>query len=328
MKMTVIAVLGLFVVQAAPLLGQAEAVRFCGQKETVSTGGSGPETSSDKGANPNRAGELIISSGDLLQVSLFGTDFSCGSEKAGCEVRVSGSGDIVLPLAGELKVGGLTVAQAEQMIAARFSKGGFFNDPQVMVVQKEYATQGISILGEVQKPGTYSLLGSHSLLQAVSMAGGTTPKAGNDVTIIHTDAPNQPQHCDLRSAGSGSVALMPGDTIVISKAGIVYVVGDVHQPTGVVMENSGLTVLQAIAMAQGTNPTAALDKAKLIRNTADSRTEIPVPLKKILSNKSEDLKLQPEDILFVPSSAAKSASRRSIEAILQAATGVAIYGRF
>ena len=87
------------------------------------------------------------------------------------------------------------------------------------------------------------------------------------------------------------------------------------------------TGLKAIAMAQGTNPSAALDKAKSIRNTPGSRQEIPIPLKKILSNKAQDLKLQPEDILFIPSSAAKSAGRRGLEAILQAATGVAIYGR-
>ena len=133
---------------------------------------------------------------------------------------------------------------------------------------------------------------------------------------------------DLSSPTSSSVLLTPGDTIIVSKAGIVYVVGDVRQPTGVVMENSGLTVLKAIAMAQGTNRTASLNNAKLIRTTASGRREIPVPLSKILSNKAEDLQLQAEDILFVPSSAAKSATRRGLEAILQTATGVAVYGRY
>jgi polysaccharide biosynthesis/export protein len=103
----------------------------------------------------------------------------------------------------------------------------------------------------------------------------------------------------------------------------------VRQPTGVVvMESSGLTVLKAIALAQGTNHTASLNNAKLIRNTPAGRREIPIPLSKILSSEAEDLQLQPEDILFVPSSAAKSATRRGLEAILQTATGVAIYSRY
>jgi len=262
------------------------------------------QTTSDKASDQSSAKqnptELMIASGDLLGISLFGTDFSCAGDKAGCEARVSSSGDIVLPLIGSVRVAGLTVAQAEQLIAARFSDGGFFNN----------------------------LLGSHTLLQAISAAGGTTVKAGNDVRLIHPDHPSESQHVDLSSPTSSSVLLTPGDTIIVSKAGIVYVVGDVRQPTGVVMENSGLTVLKAIAMAQGTNRTASLNNAKLIRTTASGRREIPVPLSKILSNKAEDLQLQAEDILFVPSSAAKSATRRGLEAILQTATGVAVYGRY
>jgi polysaccharide export outer membrane protein len=268
----------------------------------------------------------LIAGGDLLDITVFETDFSCGQDKTqGCQTRVSGSGVVVLPLVGSVKVAGLTVAQAEQLIASRLAAGGFFNDPQVSVVQKEYSTQGISLMGEVQKPGSYPLLGSHTLLEAISAGGGLTVKAGNEVTVLHRDHPNNPQHVDLSAPSSSNVAVLPGDTIVVSKAGIVYVVGDVRTPSGVVMERSGLTVLKAIAMAQGTNSTASLNNAKLIRTTATGKQEIPIPLKKILSNQSPDLELQPEDIVFVPTSVAKSAGRRSMEAILQTATGVAIY---
>jgi len=294
-----------------------------GPTSQVASKESSPEPARDEASTQ----QLTIAAGDLLEISVFGTDFSCNPDKNGCDVRVSDSGSIEIPLINEVRVRGLTVAQATQLIASRFSAGGFFNDPQVTVVQKEYATQGISVLGEVQKPGIYPLLGSHTLLQAISAAGGTTTKAGNDVRLIHADRSSEAQHVDLRSASS-SVALAPGDTIVVSKAGIVYVVGDVKQPTGIVMESSGLTVLKAIAMAQGTNPTASLNKAKVIRNGPSGRLEIPLSLTKILSNKAEDLPLQAEDVLFIPNSAAKSAARRSMEAILQTATGVAIYGRY
>ena len=115
---------------------------------------------------------------------------------------------------------------------------------------------------------------------------------------------------------------------MVARAGIVYVVGDVRKPSGIVMQNSHMTALQAIAMAEGTNPTASLNHAKLIRNTPQGRKEVSLPLKKILAARAPDWDLRPDDILFVPNSAAKSAGRRSLEAVVQAATGAAIYHPF
>jgi polysaccharide biosynthesis/export protein len=332
MKKMVVAAIGsilLSIVQAPQqLLAQSgAALSSRPQEKAASTAGSpSEETPANNATTPDP--ELRIASGDLLEISLFGADFSCGSEKNNCDARVSSSGNIVLPLIGPVRVAGLTIAQAEQLIAARLSQGDFYNNPQVTITQKEYATQGISVAGEVTKPGIYPLLGSHTLLQAISAAGGTTVKAGNDVTIIHNESPSHPQHADLSSLIGGNTLLAPGDTVVVSKAGIVYVVGDVKQPSGIIMERSGLTVMKAIAMAQGTNPTASLKDAKVIRNTPQGRQDIPISLKKMLYEKAPDLELQPEDILFIPNSLAKSAARRSLEAIVQTASGVAIYGRY
>jgi polysaccharide export outer membrane protein len=123
-----------------------------------------------------------------------------------------------------------------------------------------------------------------------------------------------------------NVDIFPGDTIVVSKAGIVYVVGDVRRPSGVMMENgTQMTVLQAIAMAEGTTPTASLNGAKIIRKTPKGPQEMPLELKKILAAQSPDIQLQADDIIFVPGSAAKGAAKRGLEAIIQAATGLAIY---
>lgn len=288
---------------------------------------------SGSAGNPAQAlaSQLVIGPGDLLETSIFGVDYACGTNKQssdspGCQVRVSDSGDITLPLIGLVKVAGLTVEQAEELVARRLVEGRFYKDPQVTIVQKEYSTQGVSVLGEVQKPGIYPLLGPHTLLEAISAAGGTTVKAGNDVLIQHSDNGNKPEHVQLNQPAASETLMRPGDTILVSKAGIVYVVGDVRQPSGVVMESSGLTVLQAMAMVQGPNSTANLDKSKLIRTTPQGgKQEIPIPVQKILSRKAEDVQLQPADILFIPTNAAKSAGRRGLEAILQTATGVAIY---
>jgi polysaccharide export outer membrane protein len=124
---------------------------------------------------------------------------------------------------------------------------------------------------------------------------------------------------------SFNVDIRPGDTIVVSHAGIVYVVGDVGKPGGFLIQRNGhLTVLRAMALAQGPNRTAALNSAKLIRQTDDGREELAVPLRKILSNKAPDQTLADGDILFIPSSAAKNALVTA-ESILPGATGAAIY---
>lgn len=86
-----------------------------------------------------------------------------------------------------------------------------------------------------------------------------------------------------------------------------------------------MTILQAYAMAQGANSTAALDKAQLIRKSS-SEDQI-VSLKKILAAKAPDMSLQPDDIVFVPTSGAKVATRRTIDALVQTASGIAVYSR-
>lgn len=277
------------------------------------------------GVLPDNVGPLLIDAGDLLHISVL------GAPELERDVRVSESGTMALPLVGEVSVGGRTIAAAEREVASALRTGEFYIDPQVSILVREYATQGISVLGEVQKPGIYPLLGSHTLFDAISAAGGTTAKAGRTVTITHRRETDKPQIATFSNSSegpaSGNLAVLPGDTIVVSKAGVVYVVGDVKQPTAVVLENPDLTVLQAIAVAQGTNNTASLDKSKLIRKTAAGMQEINVPLKKILAGKKTDIRMQPDDVLFVPQSTGKKVATRSLDAILQTASGIAIWGR-
>jgi polysaccharide export outer membrane protein len=268
--------------------------------------------------------DLLIGAGDLLEVSLYGMpDFKT-------DVRVNSGGEISLPMIGTMSVAGLSVEQAETLIAHKLAEKGLFNDPHVTVFEKEYATQGISVLGEVQKPGIYPLLGSRKLYDAISAAGGTTPKAGRYVLITRRNDPQHPVRVPLMTGAPESmennVSVEPGDTILVSKAGVVYVVGDVHQPGGFVMENGNdITVLKAIALAQGTNPNAALNGARLIRKTPGGPQDVPLALKQILAAKAPDPQLQPDDVVFVPGSAGKSAAKKGAETILQMATGIAIW---
>jgi polysaccharide export outer membrane protein len=268
---------------------------------------------------------LKVGVGDLLEMRVFGIPDLTDS------VRIATDGTISLPLVGSVKVDGLTLDQAQRTIETKLKEGGFVRDPHVTLTVKEFVTQGISVMGEVMRPGVYPLLGTRRLFDALSAAGGTTAKAGKLVSITRREHTGEPILVGLSSdpiiASKSNVEVYPGDTIVVSKAGIVYVVGEVVRPSGFVMENNeNLTVLQAIALAQGLGKNAALNDARIIRKTVSGRTEIPVELKKILQSKSgyADVAMQAEDILFVPTSAGKSAARRTMEAVIQITTGVAI----
>ena len=291
--------------------------------QTVQPVNQNTTTPAEAASMTPRETELIIGSGDLIEVSVY------GAPEFTKQVRVADSGDISLPLVGSIHVAGLAIHEAELLLQKRLADGGFFNDPQVSIFEKEYATQGISVLGEVQKPGIYPLLGSRKLFDAISAAGGVTAKAGNTVTVTRRSGTHDTQAVTFPPNQTfppeSNIDVFPGDTVVVSKAGIVYVVGDVRMPGGFVMESSEMTVLKAIAMAQGANTTAKLQKTILIRKGSDGPQEIPVALPQIMAAKAPDLKLQPDDIVFVPRSAGKAAARRSLEAILQTAVGVAIY---
>jgi polysaccharide export outer membrane protein len=295
---------------------------------TANAGPAGTTTSTTTnqplaGATGSAPSNLLIGKGDLIEVDVYAApDFDRN-------IRVDGNGNATLPMIGPVKVEGLTASEAEKVIAKKLSDGEFFNNPQVTVFIKEYVTQGITVMGEVQHPGIYPVLGPRTLFDAISLAGGTTPKAGNTVTVTRRSAPRSPTTLKLGNGGGNSmesnVDVFPGDTVVVAAAGIVYVVGAVRTPGGYIMDNGKMTLLQALAMAQGATPTASLNRAKLVRKTATGQQEMPLALNNIVSGKQSDLPLQADDIVFVPNSAAKSGMRRGLEAAVQAATGVAIY---
>jgi polysaccharide export outer membrane protein len=152
------------------------------------------------------------------------------------DVRVGSTGEITLPLAGTLKVGGLTPAQAEALIAKRLSDGNFFNDPRVSVLEKEFSSQGISILGEVQKPGSIRCTGHGSCTTRSPPLAVPLPGAGNTVSLLPRSNSQKADVVTLSYDGKASsqsnIYVYPGDTIVVSKAGVGYVVGDVRFPGG------------------------------------------------------------------------------------------------
>lgn len=124
------------------------------------------------------------------------------------------------------------------------------------------------------------------------------------------------------------VMVYPGDVVKVPPAGIVYVVGQVRKPGGFLLKtNQNLSVLQALALAEGTTSTSAEKRARIIRTEGLSgkREEIPINLKRILAGKAADPVLQARDILFVPNSAGKTAFYRGAEAAVSITGGLIVY---
>jgi polysaccharide export outer membrane protein len=269
----------------------------------------------------------VISDGDLLEITVF------ESPDLSTKVRVGEDGEVLLPIAGTVHLQGLSVADASAAIRTRLIELRFVKDPKVTVSITEYATRGVSVLGEVKKPGIYMAMGSHRLNDYISLAGGLTQQAGTRVSITHRTAPDQTTIVPISSMGKPTPGSNPliqsADTIIVPKAGQVYVVGDVVRPGQYLMDHDEqLTIVQAIALAQGANRTALLKHCVIIRKTDTGRTEIPVDVGKVLTMKSKDLMLVDNDILFIPVSRAKEAITRSVEAIVQTAVGTASYRAF
>ena len=133
----------------------------------------------------------------------------------------------------------------------------------------------------------------------------------------------------LESSDSRSNPLVhPGDIVKVTRAGVVYVIGEVRKPGGFVLKsNEKISVLQALALSEGLTPTASKGAARIIRTDQQSgeRKETPINLGKILAGKAPDPFLGPKDIVFVPNSAAKTTMTRGVEAAAQTLTGLLIF---
>jgi polysaccharide export outer membrane protein len=260
---------------------------------------------------------MTIGPGDLIDLSVYHVPDLI------LKVRVDSNGVISLPLIGDLKLAGMSVRDAQLLIAHDLVEHGLVKKPEVSLFVEEFATQGITVSGEVTTPGIYPLMGPHRLYDAISAAGGLTLKAGHTVIILHAGRRDQEELIDLSGEGSiekANVEVSPGDTIIVSKTGVVYVVGEVNRPGAFLMENNtSMSLLKAIALAGSTTKVASLKHAMIFRKSAEGTVEIEVSLRDIYHAKSSDVQLHAEDIVFVPLSNLKNYGAMGIQAAMQAA---------
>lgn len=249
---------------------------------------------------------LKISPGDLLHISVFDVP------EMTQEVRVGANGKAQLALIGDVPLSGLTADEAEEVIARELRDRKLLLRPQVNVLVKEFASQGVSVMGEVQHPGIYQILGPRTLLDLISMAGGLTNVADTRITVKRRGGTEEEvvaklKTDDARMSLASNVQIYPGDLVVVPRAGIVYVLGDVNRPGGFVMQDSGrITLLEALAQAGGGSKTASMSKAVLMRKGAQGYVTTQLHVDKIERGQAPDLELQANDVLFVPSSRLKN----------------------
>lgn len=260
--------------------------------------------------------------GDLVQVSVYNVP------ELATRARVSNSGDIYLPLIDYVHVEGLTQEEAQALIEKRLADGGFVRNPHVTIFVEEASSQGVTIMGDVARPGIYPDIGDHRLYTVISQAGGFTASASRKIAILRRHQ-SEPIRLDLpRNLAddlSGNIEIQPGDTINVPKAPIIFVVGDVSRPSGLLIDNGQLTVLQALALAGGANRTAKLSDSRIIHKGSNGLTQTRVEIKKMLEAKAPDIPLQEDDILFIPVNGKKIAATRAIDTAVSAALAISIY---
>jgi len=305
-----------------------------------------PPTAAQKGEDLRT--NYVLGAGDVITITAIDAE-----EISDKPFRIGVNGTISVPMVGRIQAAGLTIEDVEAEIVNRLK--GYILHPQIAVSVTEFRSQPVSVLGAVTTPGVIQLQGNRTLVEVLSLAGGPRSDAGHSVRITRKEQWGTIPLPNARPDPSGkftiadvnlkgvmesrnpeqNILIRPEDILTVPKAEVVYVLGDVHKAGGFVLnEKETLSILQILSLAEGLERTAAPRNAKVLRPNprAERRTEIAVDLKKIMAGEVDDVRLQPDDILFVPSSAGKRASLRALEALItmgtSIGTGAAMYRRY
>ncbi len=280
-----------------------------GYLESAQAQFSGPATSSTSAYNQNLTpttdkallypGErdIVLSVGDQITIRLF------SDAEYSPIVRINNDGTVMLPLIGIIHLQGLTVTQAEQLIAEKLEADGMYRNPQVTLQIAEGPNAVVTVIGEIHQ--VVPVVGARRLLDVLSAAGGLPPTASHVITIDRPGV-SKPIVVDLgtdpMSSSLGNIPVFPGDTIVVSRIGIVYMFGAFGTPGGTIALNSytPLTLTEATALSGGIKWEGSFSDLRIIRTVGDHRTVAVYDIKKVLDGKAPDPILEPNDIVYLP----------------------------
>jgi polysaccharide biosynthesis/export protein len=239
-------------------------------------------------------GVYLLGLEDVIEITVW------GHQDLQRQVAVSLDGTITFPLVGEVKAAGQSVQAFEKILAAKLADG-YLVKPQVTINVKEYKSQKVYIMGEVKNPGTYPVTKKNDLLFILSLAGGFTPNAGNEVMIVRPrngggkpisleEAQSRKDtiiRVNLKAALDGDVSqnavIQNGDTITVPKMPFFFVLGEVKNPGKYNLEE-GTTVLMGISMAGGLTAWASENKSHIVREVAGKKEKIRVKLNDLIQS--------------------------------------------
>ena len=253
---------------------------------------------------PLRAqGDYMIGKEDVLEIIVWGHDDLKRT------IPVSLEGKISFPLIGEVQAAGVSAATLGKVIASKLGDG-FVVNPQVTITVKEYKSQWVFLMGEVNKPGTYAVTRENNILYVLSQAGGPTKDAGEEVVIIRPgrsvdraltieEARQQREEIiqvNLRDALAGdknsNITIRDGDSVIVPRMPFFFVMGEVKLPGKYNLER-GTTVLMAISIGGGLTPKAAPNRTKITREQEGRKVEILTSMEALVL---------PGDTIIVPES--------------------------
>ena len=241
--------------------------------------------------------DVVLTNGDMVSIRLF------ADAEYTTSVRINNDGTILLPLIGIVHIEGLSVTKAEQLIAEKLVADGMYRNPQVTLQITEGPNSAVTIVGESH--AVVPVVGSRRLLDVLSTAGGLPPTASHVITIDRPGV-SQPIVIDLGTdplrSSLGNIPVFPGDTIVVSRIGVVYMFGSFKGTAGTIPLNAytPLTLIEATALSGGILYEANSSDLRIIRTVGNHRTVAVYNIKKVLNGKVPDPVLQPNDIVYLP----------------------------
>jgi polysaccharide export outer membrane protein len=268
---------------------------------------------------------------DVLSVQVFGIG-NYASDR-----RVAQDGTVDLPFIGTISVAGLTVHQVEVLIAGQLEEKQYVQQPQVSVAAVSQPSSVVTVSGAVAKPGMFPAYGSLTLMDFISQAGGlndavlsaTAAPASSTVTLIRPglDSPvSVPLGPNPAASPYARIPLFPGDEVRVGRVGLIYAVGAFKSQGAFGLKTTtATTVAQLVALAGGIGYEADVTDAHILRKVNGVETILPVRVDRILRGRAQDVALQTDDILFVPSNSLRAAIKGGGSGLIVSVATALIY---
>ena len=221
---------------------------------------------------PAAAQGFTIGAGDTVQIDVL------GRPELSARGNVSGDGRVTAALIGPINIAGLSPVQAAERISRAYKDGQYLVAPQVTVTMVEYLSQQLTVMGEVRAPGRFPMRTRLSVLDGLALAGGITEQGSSLAYLLRPeDSVVTRYEVDLDAliqsgAGQQYFELLSGDILVVPKAEVFYIYGEVKSPNSYKIK-PGMTVIQALSLAGGLTDKGSDRRIDIRRKSPEGRLD-------------------------------------------------------